>query len=504
MTDSAARVMLGVTLALLLPALAFLYFSSRPSPNQDQVVAQFEDAFPLVEGMNVRVNGAIAGSVGKISVNDEGLADVTLLLDDDIKRPRLDATAAIRQQDTTGDSYVAFEPGRASNPLPELDGHPTIACSASGNEGRCQRTLAAPRLDDLLNAFGRSERTGIQLMLSELSRAVDGRGKDLNRAAIDLRPGLAAGNRALTDVNRQNRALRAFIGDAEAVTGQAARRRASLARSIDGLADTLDATAAATQSLDAGLERLPATVTQGRSTLAAVRRLASEARPLAEDLNAGAPQLATALDRAPPFLADLRSFLKRGRPTLQLTHRLLRAGAPAVEAEPSRVVTGPFDLAPAISNLLRGVLGEDETIEALFNEKFGLGAAAGEPGNQPGYPADHADRRFMRVTAVLNCEAFGVPVKPGCLTDLVTLARARDKGARRRARRSPRRRASGGGDRSAPAPKAPPPAGGGAQPRPDRKGATPAPSRPRLPSPSQPLPDPLGQDVRDLLDFLLK
>src|SRR4051794_39153853 len=165
MTDAAARVMFAVTALLLVPGLAFLYLSSRPSHQDDAVVAQFEDAFPLVEGMNVRVDGAVAGSVGKISVNDRGVAEVRLLLDKGVERPRADATAAIRQQDTTGDSYVAFEPGRSRTPLRAIHGHPTIACTGAVPL-RCPHTLVAPRLDDLLNSFGSKERTGIQLTLS--------------------------------------------------------------------------------------------------------------------------------------------------------------------------------------------------------------------------------------------------------------------------------------------------------------------------------------------------
>jgi virulence factor Mce-like protein len=501
--------MFAVTVLLLVPTLAFLYLSSHPGNEDGQIVAQFEDAFPLVEGMNVRVDGAIAGSVGKISVNDEGIAEVRLLLDEGAEPPRADATAAIRQQDTTGDSYVAFEPGESRKPLPEIDGDPTIACDGEG-EALCPHTLVAPRLDDLLNTFGRSERTGIHLTLTELARAVDGRGKDLNRAALDLRPGLAAANRALADVNSQNAALRAVIADAEAVTSQAADRRTDLVRSIDSLAATLQVTAQETGSLDAGLERLPATVRQGRSTMAALGSTAIAARPLAADLREVAPKVVTATERAPAFVADLRSFLTRARPTLVLTHRLLKAAAPTIEAGPSRVVTGPFDLAPAISNLLRGVLGEDETIEVLFNEKFGLGAASSEPGNQPGYPAEAADRRFMRVTAILNCEGFGVEVGPGCLVNLLDLARTRD--ARSRSKRDGERARDGGrrgrdDERSTPSPQ---PAGNPPTPAPAPSQPGPAPATPAAPSqPAAPAPAPAtppapsGPNLDPLLDFLL-
>jgi hypothetical protein len=98
------------------------------------------------------------------------------------------------------------------------------------------------------------------------------------------------------------------------------------------------------------------------------------------------------------------------------------------------VVTGPFDLGPALSNLLTGVLGDSHTFAALFGddsggkgkgtlEREGLGAVSVEPANQPGYPAGFADRRMVRITGVLNCESFGLPVKPGCLAGALTAAR---------------------------------------------------------------------------------
>ena len=267
-------------------------------------------------------------------------------------------------------------------------------------------------------------------------------------------------------------------------------------------------TAAETSSLDEGLRRLPATVRRGRSTMASLRRTATAARPLAVELRDGAPQLATAVQRAPGFLGDLRSFLVRARPTLQLTHRLLRAAGPTIEAGPTRVVTGAFDLAPAISNLLRGVLGEDETIEVLFNEKFGLGAASAEPGNQPGYPAEHADRRFMRVTAILNCEAFGAEIQPGCLVDLLGLARARaaragEAGDRRARTRDHARGGAGGAAPDAARPKAPAPAPTAGSPAPAP--ASPAPTAPAPPTgPAPASPAPSGQTIQSLLDYLLK
>lgn len=434
MTNALAKTMAVVVGGLLVLTLGFLYVSSRPAAGAQRVVAEFRDAFPLLEGMHVRVDGAIAGSVGEIEVTEEGLAQVDLILDDSIEDPGADATAAIRQQDTTGDSYVAYEPGDAGEPLPVEGGAPTIACNAEGPADPCENSLAAPRFDDLLNSFGPPERAGVKLILGEVSRALDERGHDVNEAALELRPALLAANRALGEVNRQNDALRPLIEDAEAVTGQAASRRAELARLIDSLETTLAVTASETGALDAGLERLPATLTRAHSTLSALREAAVAGQPLARELGAGAGQLADAVEKAPDFLADADAVLERTQPTLELTRKLLVAATPTIAADPQRVVTGAFDLAPAISNLLTGALGDENTIKGLFGDdsggvgpgtldRFGLGAVTVEPGNQAGYPAEHVDRNFFRISAVLNCTMFGVPVEPGCLADLLGGAR---------------------------------------------------------------------------------
>lgn len=442
MPDVVAKAMAVITGALLVGVLAILVVTSRPPGGARQVVVEFRDAFPIIEGMQVRTDGAPAGSVGKTRVNAKGLASVTLLLDQDVPAPRADAIATIRQFDSTGDSYISYDPGKAAAPLAEQDGKPTIACDAPAPTSPCTNTLAAPRLDDLVNAFGPPEEAGIKLILQNLSVALDGRGEDVNRAALRLVPALDAANHALDEVNGQNRALKDLISNMEAVSREAASRHVELGTLIDGLAATLQATGERTAALDTDLAGLPAAQAKLRSTLASLQRVSASARPMARELAKGAPRLSTLLDRAPGFLDDLRAALKLGEPTLDLTRRLLVAGTPTIAADPQRVVTGAFDLAPAVSNLLKGILGGDDTIKAFFGDEkngapesrpgygFGLGAVASEPGDQAGHPADWKDRNYVRVSAILNCTALGGTVGPGCLSSLLTAAAKRDAAAR--------------------------------------------------------------------------
>jgi ABC-type transporter Mla subunit MlaD len=427
-----------ITGVLLVAVLGILYVTSRPPSSVRQVVAEFRDAFPMIEGMQLRSDGAVSGSIGKIRVDDKGLAEVTLLVDKTVPPPRADATATIRQADSTGDSYIAYDPGSAGQPLPERNGKPTIACDAPKPTSPCLNTLAAPRLDDLINAFGPPEQAGVKLLLQNLSDALASRGDDVNRAALKLVPALDAANTALAEVNTQNTALKRLITDMEAVSGQAAARHAELGRLIDAADTTLHATAAATAPLDSGLRGLPAMESQLGSVLRSLNRTATATQPLASQLAAGAPALSSVLAKAPSFLGDARAAIRQGLPTLQLTRKLVVAGAPTIEADPQRVVTGSFDLAPALSNLLKGILGGDDIIKGFFGDDkngaaesrpgfgVGLGAASSEPGNLGGFPGDWRQRNWVRFQGVLNCAVFGLPIQPGCLATALAQRAAKD------------------------------------------------------------------------------
>ncbi len=442
MPDALAKgtaVIVGVLLAL---AIAILVITSRPPAGAGQVPAEFDTAFPLVEGMHVRVDGALAGSVGDIEVNDRGNAVVNLVLNDSIEPPRADATAAVRQQDTTGDSYVAFNPGDAEEPL----GEEGIVCT---DHETCPRTLVSPRLDDLINAFGPAEQAGIKLILVETAKALDRRGADLNEAALALKPALSEANQALGEVASQNQALQRLISSAENVTRQTEQEDPDLERLIESLPRVLEATAAQADELDAGLEALPQTTEQAHSTLGALNRATGKAIPLAEQLRAGAPQLAQAIEMLTPFLGDAGAWIEEQQPTLELTKKLVQAARPSLEISKKRVITGAFDLTGATADLLNTVLGGEDAFPALFDDdsygeaggtlnRRGFGAVAVEPGDLLGYGEQHARRNWLRVSGVFNCEIFGAPVKPGCLTDVLESLRRGQ-----RAERDDRNRAAG-------------------------------------------------------------
>ena len=420
MTNLMAKLVAITSVGLLVAAAAILVIGSSPGlRGGSEVTAKFDDAYPIQEGNHVRIGGAVAGEVTRIELGDDGQANVTVRLFDGTDRLRSDAIASIRQEDITGDSYLSLSPGSASSPL----GDRPISS---------KRTLSAPRFDDLLNAFDKPVRQGLELALVQLGRTLEGRGEDVNAAALELRPGLVAANQALSEVNSQNRALKSLIGDAHRVTSQAANRSAELGRLIDSLATTLRATADRSAGLDRALERAPQSTRAARGTLARLTRVSAAGRPLAVRLNRMAPELSRSARLLGPFVDDASVILGDVDPTLGLTTKLLRASVPTLEADPKRVFTAPFDLTAGVSALLDATVGDPTVLRSLFSAKcyggrkcdskgdFGLGAVAVEQGNQSLFPADYdKGRSLVRAVAIPSCETFGEPIRPGCLTKVL-------------------------------------------------------------------------------------
>ena len=419
MTGLIARVTAIATVALAVFAVVALYVTSRPDVLRGgaEARAAFEDAYPLLEGMHVRVDGAVAGTVKDIELGEDGNAHITMQLFEGSRPPRSDAVAAIRQEDITGDSYVSLSLGAAETLL-------------ANSEIPTSRTLSAPRFDDLLNAFSEPVRRGLELTFVELGRALEGRGEALNQAALELRPGLEAANQALAEVNSQNAALVDLVEDAEKVNAQAADRSGELGALVSGLAATLRETSEHLPALDAAFDRAPETVARSRVTLAKLEATANAATPFARTLNEAAPRFAETAQLLGPFLDDASVVFDDVAPTLDLVTKLLRASEPTLKTDPKRVFTAPFDLTAGIGAVLNTLIGDPALVESLFgagcyggricdsSQDKGLGAIAVEDGDLIGYPTNDPDRWFIRAAAVGSCETFGVPIEPGCFTEL--------------------------------------------------------------------------------------
>jgi ABC-type transporter Mla subunit MlaD len=316
----------------------------------------------------------------------------------------------IRPSDVFGDVYLSFDPGRAKRRL--------------GGDIPTSRTADVGRLDDLLHVFQEPERAGLKAMLVELGVALDKRGTDLNAATLRLAPTFKAANNVMTQLASERASLGKLVKDSDDTVGQLAVRTQDLDRLVRSFATLVQSTSAHAATLDQGLQGLPVMLSQLRTTTGLLAKTSSSAQPLAASLRDAAPDLSTAMTRLQPFLSQASSVVQTVRPTLRDATTFLSAGKtsfPLLAQGLASLRQGAPDLHALTQTL---VAAAPEFGRSLFQSVAG---EALEPGNQPLDPTTNPLRNYWRGDAVLTCNTFGLPIKPGCLADFLKTTSASDK-----------------------------------------------------------------------------
>ncbi len=149
-----------VLIAIVVFVLGTMWLSGRSVGSANVVRIQFENVSGLKRASPVRVSGVNVGKVEQIEFVDVGKVLVMASLPPKI-RPKLDAGAKIVSVTLVGDYAVDFDPGRASQALPE--GRVILGSQDLGLTGTA--TALAERADSILLGAQSivNERTGEQL-----------------------------------------------------------------------------------------------------------------------------------------------------------------------------------------------------------------------------------------------------------------------------------------------------------------------------------------------------
>jgi virulence factor Mce-like protein len=363
-----------------------------------EVVAEFADARGLVVDADVLIAGAKAGRTTDIELTPRGTARVTMRLHDGLETPRSDAKAAIRPADLLGDVVLDLSPGAARTPL--RGAIPTA------------RTVNAPRLEQVLETFDEPVRDGLRALFVEGGRALAGRGADLASTLVALRPAVSAGDGVLRELDSQQASLRSVVANA----GTAARGLASSSkegeRALVGLQRRLATVAARRAPLRAGVRDLPDTLAKVRSTTDELGSTVDRVVPVADELRALSPGLRTANARLRPFVRQAARSSTELRPALTALRGTLGGGRGTFRS----LATGLRGLTAISPDLDRTAAAVEEAAPFISKGFFVNFADQGrEPGRQPLDPFADTARNYWRGAAVFSCEAFGVPVEPGCM-----------------------------------------------------------------------------------------
>ncbi|MDX8153323.1 MlaD family protein [Patulibacter brassicae] len=275
-------------LAIVVAGLVYLLAFSGGSDYKLHV--RFQNAGQLVQGGLVQVGGVKVGQIDRISISDDGQADLELGITDEDFVPLNEGTRAqIRAvgQATLTNRYVALTPGPDNRPA--LRDGATLAATD---------TRGIVDLDAILSSLDGPFREDLRALIQRSSEVFAGSGApSFNRMLAKIDPAFASLDGLLGDLRTDQDAIDRLVRSGATAAGAVADRRASLVTAVGRTERTFRAVADQQQALSGVLQRAPAVLRQAGGTL---RRAGSTAQALRPALRA-----------VPEPQADLRVLLRR-------------------------------------------------------------------------------------------------------------------------------------------------------------------------------------------------
>jgi phospholipid/cholesterol/gamma-HCH transport system substrate-binding protein len=277
------------------------------------VHATFVSAGQVVKGNAVKVAGTSVGSVGDVSLTDDGRAEIALRIDDDSYAPlRRGTRAIIRQASLSGvaNRYVDLQLGPA-------DG----AEIADGAKLATDSTDAAVDLDQIFDTFDPQTRAGVQKSVGFLRDFQAGSEDDANRALHYLNPALFSSSRLFAELNRNTPDFERFIVQTSRLVTDVSAQDGVLADLTRNLAATTSALTANGDSLAEGIGLLPDVMRKANTTFVNLRSALDDLTPLVDDAKP------IVRDKLIPLMDELRPFARDAIPAIQdLSQTIRRPG----------------------------------------------------------------------------------------------------------------------------------------------------------------------------------
>lgn len=297
--------------------------------------AIFDDARGLVSGQLVKIAGATAGTIDKVSITPGFKARIEMSVGEQFAPFHIDAHCTIRPQGLIAENYVDCDPGSLSGPGLRATGGfpPTVPVT---------HTTEPVNLLDLFDIANLPTAERFSIIVNELGIGLSGNGQNINDIILRASPALASARRVLGLLRSQRAALGTAIDASDSVVAQLAAHTPDVTRFVSAAARTASVTAAHDTALARGVARLPALLRTARPALAHLDKVAVTGTPLLAQIHAAAPtinsltaELGPFTDAVAPVLEQLTPVLAAGtrtaldvRPLLALISRYARISLP--------------------------------------------------------------------------------------------------------------------------------------------------------------------------------
>ena len=337
---SLGRVLTMVTFALTcFGLLLFLWLSfGGPVPLKPKGY-QFKVAFPEATQLAVEADVRVAGvSVGKVRAKavdpkHRNRTVATIELTRRFAPIARDAHAILRQKTLLGETYVELTPGNKR----QAGTVPAGGCVAAARGGK------TVELDEIFQALDPKTRASFRSWQQDLSKAVAGRGRDLNDALGNLPAFADDANDLLTVLDGQSQEVSGLVRGTGQVFGALTQDEGQLHNLVVNAGDTFDATSRQQEALAETFRIFPTFLDESKATFQRLERFSKDTDPLVQELRPAMRDLTPTLRDVRGLAPDLRNLFVNLDPLITAS----KTGLPALrdtltEAKPLLGQVQPF------------------------------------------------------------------------------------------------------------------------------------------------------------------
>jgi phospholipid/cholesterol/gamma-HCH transport system substrate-binding protein len=287
------RVAAVAAVAVALVAVVVILLSSGTTYS---VRATFQDASQIVQGDLVEVAGNQIGTVAKIALTPDGLAQLTLSIDNKAYEPlRQDTLATVREASLSGiaSRYVSLQVGSPQNP--KIPNNGVIGAASTTSE---------VDLDQLFNTLNGPTRRGLQNVFLGSAKQYKNYGKNAQAAFAYLNPAIASSATLFNEIDRNTGQFTNFIVKTGNLVNDLAQRSSDLSGLIQHLSTTTSALASQRVNLGSSLRQLPGFMRLANTTFVNLRTALNDITPLVNVSKPVAPKLQRLLVQLRPLAQD--------------------------------------------------------------------------------------------------------------------------------------------------------------------------------------------------------
>jgi virulence factor Mce-like protein len=355
---------IATALILLVAGLAAVAASAGADDTHEYRIEMY-NAFGIVNGSDVRVNGVNVGQVTDIGVNSKKRAVVDVELQGELAVLGQTTTCSSEPQSLIAEYFIDCEPSG-----------PPIASGGTIPASQVRQTVQP---DLVQNTVREPYMERFRMLLSEFGTGLAGNAETLNEAIRLGAPALTELQRATSILAEQRQMIRRLNVDSNTIMTELAAQRDEVVRFVEEAGRTAEISSSRRDDLSRQWEIFDDFLAELDPTLADLEGLAREQTPLLRDLRVAAPHLNRLALALPPFnRASERSLSTLGKAAV--------VGRRAVEKgeRPIELLARAGRAAPRTTEILADLLRDLDDPRRIVEIDRRAAETTGRKGTRPG------------------------------------------------------------------------------------------------------------------------